>query len=97
LVQTGNENRHVVTASGKVLKRGNGTNSGSTTNKPTTTAAAEEPPVRDAVFMGTVHQAKGLEWPVVLVVRFNEEEFPLVCNTSAIYPSFLIPQRLCFF
>ena len=28
--------------------------------------------------MGTVHQAKGLEWPVVFVVRFNEEEFPLV-------------------
>jgi hypothetical protein len=27
---------------------------------------------RDAVFLGTVHQSKGLEWAVVHVVRFNE-------------------------
>ena len=38
----------------------------------------EDSESRDAVFMGTVHQSKGLEWPVVFVVRFNEEEFPLV-------------------
>ena len=33
----------------------------------------EKEVARDAVWMGTVHQAKGLEWPVVFVVRFNEE------------------------
>jgi superfamily I DNA/RNA helicase len=27
---------------------------------------------RDAVFLGTVHQSKGLEWDTVFVVRFNE-------------------------
>ena len=35
-------------------------------------AAPAENAVRDAVFVGTVHQSKGLEWPVVMVVRFNE-------------------------
>jgi len=74
--QGGNENHPVITASGKVLKRGHGMNKSGNSNPPA--AAVEEPPVRDAVFMGTVHQAKGLEWPVVFVVRFNEEEFPLV-------------------
>lgn len=27
---------------------------------------------REAVFLGTVHQAKGLEWATVFVVRMNE-------------------------
>ena len=40
-------------------------------------AADWEPPARDAVFVGTVHQSKGLEWPCVFVLRMNEEEFPL--------------------
>ena len=59
-----------------MLKRGHGMNKSGNSNTPA--AAVEEPPVREAVFMGTVHQAKGLEWPIVFVVRFNEEEFPLV-------------------
>lgn len=40
-------------------------------------AKNDKRPARDAVWLGTVHQAKGLEWPIVFVVRFNEEEFPL--------------------
>ena len=32
---------------------------------------------RDAVWIGTVHQAKGLEWPFTAVVRMNEGVFPL--------------------
>ncbi len=30
------------------------------------------PPIRDAIWMGTVHQSKGLQWKVVYIVRFNE-------------------------
>jgi DNA helicase-2/ATP-dependent DNA helicase PcrA len=29
------------------------------------------------VWTGTVHQAKGLQWPVVFVVRMSDDQFPL--------------------
>ena len=32
----------------------------------------------NAVFISTAHQAKGLEWPIVFVPRFNEGDFPCV-------------------
>lgn len=32
----------------------------------------------NAVFVSTVQQAKGLEWPVVFVTRFNEGDFPCI-------------------
>ena len=31
---------------------------------------------RDAVQLMSAHQSKGLEWPVVFCVRFNDDEFP---------------------
>eukprot|EP00276_Gloeochaete_wittrockiana_P000245 CAMPEP_0184671912 /NCGR_PEP_ID=MMETSP0308-20130426/85786_1 /TAXON_ID=38269 /ORGANISM="Gloeochaete witrockiana, Strain SAG 46.84" /LENGTH=514 /DNA_ID=CAMNT_0027119135 /DNA_START=162 /DNA_END=1707 /DNA_ORIENTATION=+ len=36
----------------------------------------------DAVTLSTIHQAKGLEWDVVFVVRMNEEEIPLAAGRS---------------
>jgi len=32
--------------------------------------------------VGLSLKAKGLEWPVVFIVRFNEEEFPLAMRQS---------------
>eukprot|EP00501_MAST-03F_sp_TOSAG23-6_P000908 GSMAST32.ASY1.ANO1.944.1 assembled CDS len=32
----------------------------------------------DAVVVSTIHQAKGLEWPVVFLMRFNERIIPLI-------------------
>jgi superfamily I DNA/RNA helicase len=42
-----------------------------------TGVAAARATLRDAVWIGTVHQAKGLEWPFTAVVRMNEGVFPL--------------------
>jgi DNA helicase-2/ATP-dependent DNA helicase PcrA len=39
-------------------------------------AGAADAGTRDAVRLGTVHQAKGLEWPVVMVLWLNEGLFP---------------------
>ena len=30
------------------------------------------------MFVSTVHQAKGLEWPIVFIARFNEGDFPCI-------------------
>lgn len=37
----------------------------------------------DAVWIGTMHQAKGLEWPVVLLPRWNDGEVPLLIGRAA--------------
>lgn len=35
-----------------------------------------ERPQQDAVILSTIHQAKGLEWPVVFVIGLNDGQFP---------------------
>jgi superfamily I DNA/RNA helicase len=32
--------------------------------------------VQDRVTVGTIHHAKGLEWPVVLLIGLNSQQFP---------------------
>lgn len=41
---------------------------------------------RDAVWLGTIHQAKGLQWPVVHVARANEGVLPLCNDNSSVPP-----------
>ncbi len=43
--------------------------------------------VRQAVWLGTIHQAKGLQWPCVFVMRMNERVLPLVSIAEDIVTS----------
>jgi hypothetical protein len=52
-------------------------------------AFEQEGATRDAVFLGTVHQSKGLEWPIVFVVRFNEVCYKHVHGSIYIFASFM--------
>lgn len=42
---------------------------------------------KDALWLSTVHQAKGLEWATVLVPRFNEKSFPCIFDEPPANPA----------
>jgi len=41
------------------------------------TESGNQESLRDFVTLTTIHQAKGLEWPIVFVIRFNDGVMPL--------------------
>lgn len=49
---------------------------------------------RDAVWLGTVHQAKGLEWKAVFIVHMTDGEMPLLQNDESfmVLTEILVPE-----
>ncbi|MDR9440867.1 MAG: ATP-dependent helicase, partial [Halomonas sp.] len=51
----------------------------------------------DGVLISTVHGAKGLEWPLVLVAGVNEEDFPHYTRDNPLTPGRLEEERRLFY
>lgn len=51
----------------------------------------------EGVSISTVHGAKGLEWPLVLVWGLNEEDFPLYSRDVPLAPAALEEERRLFY
>ncbi|MGJ8513377.1 ATP-dependent helicase [Carnimonas bestiolae] len=51
----------------------------------------------EGVSISTVHGAKGLEWPLVLVWGLNEEDFPLYSRDAPLAPAALEEERRLFY
>ncbi|WP_251976474.1 ATP-dependent helicase [Salinicola avicenniae] len=51
----------------------------------------------DGVLIGTVHAAKGLEWPLVIVWGLNEEDFPHFSRDNPLSPERLEEERRLYY
>ncbi|WP_456270132.1 ATP-dependent helicase [Kushneria sp. AK178] len=51
----------------------------------------------EGVLLSTIHGAKGLEWPTVVLAGLNEEDFPLYSRDNPLTPQALEEERRLFY